>query len=243
MSGINEGVIVTIVGSVVTTIVSIVILRFLRYFEKKQDRKAEEVKSEAVLSAAKVKANVEEMAKELTSKTDEKNKNHMEETARIADDLKVTMTRMTSELLTSVFNSNTEAQKKNIEQSNTIIDKIQSVDSRLSSMISALQHKSHLTNGNIKIIREDLLELQEDMDLVFDRVNMNAEALQSPSSAAAGGAMNPITARQRARRRKLRKKQIDDDAKAQHQRSYELSQAALLNPPLVLNAEEVSEDF
>lgn len=240
MSGINEGVIVTIVGSVVTTIVSIVILRFLRYFEKKQDRKAEEVKSEAILSANKVKSNVEEMAKELTSKTDEKNKNHMEETARIADDLKVTMTRMTSELLTSVFNSNTEAQKKSMEQSNTIIEKIQSVDTRLSSMISALQHKSYLTNGNIKIIREDLLELQEDMDLVFDKVNMNAEALQSPQIAAA---MTPTALRSRARRRKNRKKQIEDDAKAQHERTFQLAEAGLMNPPIALTAEIEKEGY
>jgi hypothetical protein len=207
----NEDIVITIIGSVATTVISIVILRFLRFFEKKQDKKAEEVKNEAVVAAAKVKANVDDMAKDLAVKLEDRNKTHKEETARIASDLKISTEKMVADLQASVHASNIIMQNKNIEQSHIILDNIKSVDTRLSDMISTLQYKSDLTNGNIKVIREDLLELQEDMDMVFDKVNKNETAL-NPSQKLV---MPSETLRRKAKKRKFRRKTINENAFAQ----------------------------
>jgi hypothetical protein len=207
----NEDIVITVIGSIATTVISIVILRFLRFFEKKQDKKAEEVKNEAIITAAKVKANVEDMAKELADKLEERNRAHKEETIRNSAELKMTTTKMVSDLQLSVNSSNSDLQNKNIEQSRIILDNIKAVDIRLSEMITSLQLKSDMTNGNIKVIREDLLELQEDMDTVFDKVNKN-ETVLNPNQRPA---VPSETMRRKAKKRKFRRKTINENAFAQ----------------------------
>jgi hypothetical protein len=225
----DDSFVITVIGTIATTVLSLVILRFLKFYEKKQDRKADEIKIEAIKSAEKVKDNVSDMARELAEKAEERNRLHAEATAKIAKDLKIqsqiadeniaktlneTTTKTASDLRATISKLADDIQSQTGQQNKEILDKISGVDKRLSDMITSLQYKSEMTNGNVASIRKDLLEIQEDVDTIYNRVNVTGIILdkKNPVTPPPG----PEVIRKRDKRRKARRKQIIETAKAQH---------------------------
>lgn len=222
----DDNFIITVIGAAVTTIISVVILRSIKYFEKKQDKKAEEVKQTAKEAAIEAKIQAEQIAEELSRKNDERTKQHLENNVKIAEDLKQQNQKRDEDIAKNIANSaekirteqmqqaekisndvklttsriSQELEKKTDEQSRQVLDKINKVDRTLTGMIESLHHKTELTNDRVSKIRSDMLDLQEEVDKIFDQINHD-EITQ-----------DPYIKIDRDRRRKIRRKEISNDS-------------------------------
>jgi hypothetical protein len=239
----DENFIITIVGTIATTIISVVILRSLKYFEKKQDTKAEEVKKTAKEAAEMAKIQAQKIAEELTRKNEERSIKHKENAASIAEELRqenlkrdediaknlannadrireeqmIQSQKISEDLKTTTSNIAAYLEKKTDNTSKEILNNIQDVDRRLTAMIDSLQRGAELTNGNVTKIRSDILELQDDVDNIYDKINK--EEIQN----------NPQKKLERDRKRKIRRRQITNDSILHHHQQQQQQQERFQN--------------
>lgn len=86
---------------------------------------------------------------------------------------------------------------------------IESVDSKVTTMLSDLRKRADLTNGNVSVIRTEIADLQEDIQMIFDE-----------KSDADNGDDDVIKSRKREQERKRRQKRrsIEADRVSQSER-------------------------
>lgn len=220
----DESLIITIVGAVVTTIISTVVLRSLKFFEKKQETKAQEMKETAAAAAEQAQINAIKIAEEIMKKQEERSRVHIMNTAQIADDIK-SETQKRDEFIAKSLKENAERMRiqqmqdaekiarefststakiaddlrqKTDQQSRDILGKITDVNTRLSEMIDSLKEGAEATNSNVANIRRDMLELQEDVDNIYDKINNDDK--------------DPNAKAERDRKRKIRRREINNDS-------------------------------
>jgi D-ribose pyranose/furanose isomerase RbsD len=222
----DESLIITIVGAVVTTIISTVVLRSLKFFEKKQETKAQEMKETAAQAAEQARINAVKIAEEIMKRQEERSNAHLHSTAQIANEIKSETQKrdefiaqslkdnaermriqqmQDAEKIAKEFAVNTakiadELRQKTDQQSKDILDKITDVNTRLSEMIDSLQQGAEATNSNVANVRRDMLELQEDVDNIYDKINK--EDIDKDPDAKA----------ERDRKRKIRRREINNDS-------------------------------
>ena len=202
-------IIVSVIGAVITTIVSIVILRSLKFFEKKQDTKAEEVKVSAITAAEKAKEQARQIAEELDRKNDQRaattnqiaeelRKENAERNRIMHENLKSGIDVITENLNRVTVQIAESLNKKTDEQSKVILNNISDVTTRLIGMIDIIKKGAELTNDNVAKIREEMLELQEDIDDIHDKMSYESD--------------DPIKKMQRDSKRKIRRKEISNQS-------------------------------
>jgi thioesterase domain-containing protein len=215
-----------VIGSIVTTILSLVILRSIKYFEKKQDSKAEEVKQSTKEAADLARIETQKIAEELTIKNEERAQRHRIDAAAIAEKLKRENAERDEDVAKNIANNADRIRQEQMAQtqkiseelrvatakiahdletktdtnSKNILLNINDVDKRLSSMIDSIKSGTIGTNDNVSKIRNDILELQGDVDHIYDKINH--EELQT----------DPQKKIDRERKRKIRKKEISNSS-------------------------------
>lgn len=205
----DESIIVSIVGAIITTIVSVVILRSLKFFEKKQDTKAEEVKVSAITAAERAKEQAKQIAEELNRKNDERaattnqiaeelRKENTERNKIMHENLKSGIDAITENLNRITVQIADSLNKKTDEQSRVILNNISDVTTRLISMIDTIKRGAELTNDNVAKLREEMLELQEDIDDIHDKMSYESD--------------DPVKKMQRDSKRKIRRKEISNQS-------------------------------
>lgn len=205
----DESIIASVIGAVITTIVSVVILRSLKFFEKKQETKAEEVKESAITAAEKAKEQARQIALELDRKNDARaaTTNQIAEELRsenadrnkiIHDNLKDGITAITDNLNKVTIQIADSLNKKTDEQSKVILNNISDVTTRLIGMIDTLKKGAELTNENVAKLREEMLELQEDIDDIHDKMSYESD--------------DPMKRLQRDSKRKIRRREISNQS-------------------------------
>ena len=80
------------------------------------------------------------------------------------------------------------------------------------TLISDLQHRADMTNGNIENIRNDIMDIQDTADDISDRVPLEKIIIGKPGSAQTA---NSLLVSARRRKKRAKRKQIDYDAKNQ----------------------------
>lgn len=222
----DDSFVVTVIGAIVTTILSLVILRTVKYFDKKQDSKTEEVKQAAKESAELGRKQAQHIAEELTLKNEERNRTHISQNAMIAEELRkenlerdenvakniannaerirqeqmIQAQKISDELKTATAKIARELDIKNDENSDNILNNINDVEKRLSYMVESIKASAILTNGSVAKIRTDIMELQDDVDHIYDKINH--EELQT----------DPQKKIDRERKRKIRKREISNNS-------------------------------
>lgn len=205
----DESIIVSIVGAIITTIVSVVILRSLKFFEKKQDTKAEEVKVSAITAAERAKEQAKQIAEELDRKNDERaattnqiaeelRKENTERNKIMHENLKSGIDAITENLNRITIQIADSLNKKTDEQSKVILNNISDVTTRLIAMIDTIKRGAELTNDNVAKLREEMLELQEDIDDIHDKMSYESD--------------DPVKRMQRDSKRKIRRKEISNQS-------------------------------
>lgn len=205
----DESIIVSIVGAIITTIVSVVILRSLKFFEKKQDTKAEEVKVSAITAAERAKEQAKQIAEELDRKNDERaattnqiaeelRKENTERNKIMHENLKSGIDAITENLNRITIQIADSLNKKTDEQSKVILNNISDVTTRLIAMIDTIKRGAELTNDNVAKLREEMLELQEDIDDIHDKMSYESD--------------DPLKRMQRDSKRKIRRKEISNQS-------------------------------
>lgn len=205
----DESIIVSIVGAIITTIVSVVILRSLKFFEKKQDTKAEEVKVSAITAAERAKEQAKQIAEELDRKNDERaattnqiaeelRKENAERNKIMHENLKSGIDAITENLNRITIQIADSLNKKTDEQSKVILNNISDVTTRLIAMIDTIKRGAELTNDNVAKLREEMLELQEDIDDIHDKMSYESD--------------DPLKRMQRDSKRKIRRKEISNQS-------------------------------
>lgn len=205
----DESIIVSIVGAIITTIVSVVILRSLKFFEKKQDTKAEEVKVSAITAAERAKEQAKQIAEELDRKNDERaattnqiaeelRKENAERNKIMHENLKSGIDAITENLNRITIQIADSLNKKTDEQSKVILNNISDVTTRLIAMIDTIKRGAELTNDNVAKLREEMLELQEDIDDIHDKMSYESD--------------DPVKRMQRDSKRKIRRKEISNQS-------------------------------
>jgi hypothetical protein len=222
----DDSFVITVAGAVVTTVISVVILRSLKYFERKQETKAEEVKQTAKDAAEAARLQHQQIAEELTRKNEERAQITKENASIMAEELRKDNIRRDEDIAKNIANNAERIRQEQMTQSKqisenlkattskialdlenktdstskAILSNISDVDKRLTRMIDSLQRGAELTNGNVSKIRSDILELQDDVDNIYDKINK--DELQ----------INPQKKMERERKRKIRKREISNDS-------------------------------
>lgn len=147
-------------------------------------------------------------AKELKEDDERKARNLKDMTEKIAEEVKNRAEEVAKELEESTANILQKSKEYTEKTNRDIIARIEVIDTKVMSMLSDLRKRAELTNGNVATLRNDIADLQDQMeDLFEDRGKSDSEVRDLQAQ------------RDQKRKRRQRRRQIDSDRIAQSERS------------------------
>lgn len=160
----DDSLITSGVSAVITTVIGLIILRIFRYFEKRDKMKEEELKDSMKSTTDVVKVQLEKIMQDTMNKTKDV---HIESNAQLKANL---LEKITKELQDMNVKIKNDLETKTDIQSKILLNNIGIIENKLTAMINSLDVKSSITTENVSKMRNDILEIQEEIDGICDKL-------------------------------------------------------------------------
>ena len=167
--------------------------------KKEIESRAVELSKETLRTAAEVKREVEDKADRIKAEIAETAKILKEHTDDVAAEIKINFDKMNIELK----------------------GEIKSVHDQLMKVLEDLRVKQDMTNGSVKLIREEIAQVNNDVEDLWDIQEDNEKKLAATEDHRALGQETQSVSRRRRRRkakRKQKQQSISDHSKEDHER-------------------------
>jgi len=174
----------------------------IKGYNKRQDEKeAERIKKEEAKDA-KIKKEIEERA--VVIKTDAE---------KTAVEVKKELERTATNIKEDVDNTAKLLKQHNQLLIDNVLQKIKEVDDKVMRMLNDLSTRADLTNGAVKSIRLEILQVNDDVNALWDMIETKSEAEKMTDTSS-------TKTRRRKRLQELRRRNkrnsIDEDSNTEH---------------------------
>lgn len=192
-----------IVGIAISAALPLLILRYFKIRDNARDERQRDAKEAVEKNSEELKRLTKDSAAQQRETTlhmiKEFEKKFEDQSSKVADEIKhekeIAHKQMMLEIKENILTSHNDLGKKIDEVNNKQLEMKRNQE----SMIGNLQNRADMVNGNVAVIRDEILDLQEDLDDLYERMD-------TPT---------PTEKRERKRKRRKKRQEIATDAQSQ----------------------------